>query len=366
MKRVVTIVGARPQFIKAAVLSRLIRSDEWKDKFHETLIHTGQHYDSNMSNVFFMEMDIPYPDIYLDIGNGSHGEMTGQMLVKIEKELLELKPDLALVYGDTNSTLAGALAAAKLHIPVAHVEAGLRSYWKKMPEEQNRILTDHLSDWLFCPTQTAVENLEKEGIVDRVNNFGDIMFDAYLYHRYLIEKQNDNGFSYLSKIPRLNDQILETDFILATVHREENADNPKKLSQIVESFKELPAYIILPLHPRTKKMMTKFGFNFSSNITTIEPVGYFEMLELELRSQCIITDSGGLQKEAYFAKKPCITLREKTEWTETVESGWNKLVGADKVKILEAYRTLAIPNSYPEYYGTGQSGNMILKTLVRY
>jgi UDP-GlcNAc3NAcA epimerase len=365
MKTLVTIIGARPQFVKAAVLSRLLRTDEWKEKFHEVLIHTGQHYDVNMSEVFFTEMDIPRPDIYLNIGGGSHAEMTGQMLIEIEKKLMVLKPDLVVVYGDTNSTLAGALAAAKLHIPVAHVEAGLRSFWKKMPEEQNRILTDHLADWLFCPTDTAVTNLYSEGINSGVFNVGDVMLDANLYYHGILENDMKRGVSHLAGIRGIKANAIKTGFVLATVHRAENTDDAEKLVQIVEAFSELPVPIILPLHPRTRKMINQLGYTFNKNVSLIEPVGYFGMLELESKSICVITDSGGVQKEAYFMKKPCITLRDQTEWVETLEGGWNKLVGTNKGDILNAYRSLTIPDSHPQYYGTGQAGGLILKRLFQ-
>jgi UDP-GlcNAc3NAcA epimerase len=364
MRKIVTVIGARPQFVKAAVLSRLIRSDKWKGKFSEILIHTGQHYDQNMSEVFFNDMEIAIPDYNLNIGSGTHGQMTGQMLIKIEEVLLKEKPDMVLVYGDTNSTLAAALAASKLHIPVTHVEAGLRSFWKHMPEEQNRILTDHISDYLFCPTETAIMNLEKEGITKGVYNVGDIMLEANMFYQEKMQKEKEQGINRLENIKGLPLETIQNDFILATVHRAENTDNPEKLKNIIDAFNSIDANIILPLHPRTRKIIAKNGFQLNSNIKVIEPVGYFEMLELELNCMCIITDSGGVQKEAYFMKKPCITLRDQTEWVETVNSGWNVLTGANKAEILNAFSNLKTPSSYPALYGTGNTGVRILEHLI--
>ena len=363
MKHIVTIVGARPQFIKAAVLSRLIRSVSWNTKFHETLIHTGQHYDANMSEVFFNDMKIPRPDIHLNIGGGTHGEMTGKMLIQIEAELIRLKPDLVVVYGDTNSTLAGALAASKLHIPVAHIEAGLRSFYKRMPEEQNRILTDHLAEWLFCPTEIAVNNLADEGITRGVYTVGDIMLDASLYYRQILKDEKTVGTNRLKNIQGLPFEVVDGSYALATVHRAENTDDPEKLANIVGALNELKTNIILPLHPRTLKCIAEANLQFNSNVFVIEPIGYLEMLELEMNCTCIITDSGGIQKEAYFLQKPCITLREQTEWVETVESGWNILVGSNKKRIKEAFKNISIPKYYPNYYGNGNTGNEILIQL---
>ena len=360
MVKILTIVGARPQFIKAAVLSRLIRSEEWKGRFTEVILHTGQHYDLNMSEIFFTEMEIPRPGYNLHIGSGTHGKMTGQMLIGIEEVLLNEKPDLVLVYGDTNSTLAGALAAGKLNIPVAHVEAGLRSFWKDMPEEQNRIIADHLAHWLFCPTQTAVKNLGQEGITKGVFHVGDIMLDASLYYRKKLKEKNSGR---LSQIKGLTPEVINGGFVLATIHRAENTDQPEKLGNIVEAFKMLDTTIILPLHPRTKKILAANGFHLNDNVKVIDPVGFFEMLELETRCQCIITDSGGVQKEAYFLKKPCITMREQTEWVETVESGWNILTGTNKQKIVDAFTGIGTPEHYPEFYGNGTTGETILKKL---
>ncbi|QOW61718.1 non-hydrolyzing UDP-N-acetylglucosamine 2-epimerase [Treponema pedis] len=353
---ILTVVGARPQFIKAAVLSRYIKENPQLG-VKETLVHTGQHYDKNMSDVFFTEMDIPQPDYNLKIGSGYHGKMTGLMLEKIEGLLLNLKPDIILVYGDTNSTLAGALAASKLHIPVAHIEAGLRSFMMAMPEEQNRRLTDHLSTWLFCPTDTAVENLKKEGIINSsgkisadnkaVYKTGDIMYDASLYYR---KKTAD------IEIPK--------DFVLLTIHRAENTDNIERLKNIVEAVNNLSEKkFIFPIHPRTKKILSESGLSFGSNVKLIEPVGYLEMLKYEETCSAVLTDSGGVQKEAFFFQKPCITMRDSTEWIELVDSGWNILVGADTKKIMTALTDIKVPDKYPELYGNGKTACRIIKLL---
>ena len=355
---ILTIIGARPQFVKAAVLSRYIKNNPQLG-LTETIVHTGQHYDQNMSDIFFTEMDIPQPDYNLHIGSGSHGKMTGLMLEKVEELLLELKPDVALVYGDTNSTLAGALAASKLCIPVAHVEAGLRSYMMAMPEEQNRKITDHLSTWLFCPTDIAVENLKKEGIVSsvdmpsadnkRVSKTGDIMYDASLYYRQKnTALQSAHGF------------------ILLTIHRAENTDNLTRLKSIVNAVNILSEkHFVFPVHPRTKKILTEYGLCFGKHVTLIDPVGYLEMLRYEESCSMILTDSGGVQKEAFFFQKPCITMRDATEWVELVASGWNTLVGSDTEKIVSAVRNIIPPVHYPEFYGNGQTAEKIVKSLVR-
>ena len=323
MLRILTIIGARPQFIKASVVSRAIKKT---DGIEEIMLHTGQHFDTNMSDIFFNQLGIPRPDIQLYIHGGSHGEMTGRMLAEIEHTLLEHKPDRVLVYGDTNSTLAGALAAAKLHIPVAHVEAGLRSFNIQMPEEINRILTDQLSDLLFCPTRTAVKNLENEGFSGKsvkVMQVGDVMQDAALL------------FAEKAVAP-IGDALPE-EFILATLHRAENTDNPERLGNIVRALNQIhenQAPVILPLHPRTRKLIAQHGLEL--NVQLIDPVGYFEMVWLLDHCQLVLTDSGGVQKEAFFFGNACVTLRDQTECVELVNSGANELVGADKEKIVEA------------------------------
>ena len=359
--KILTIVGARPQFIKAAVLSRYIR-DNPSCKITETLLHTGQHYDQNMSDVFFTEMDIPKPDINLQVGSGSHGKTTGFMLERIEEIILERKPDMVLVYGDTNSTLAGALAASKLHIPIAHVEAGLRSFTMIMPEEQNRRLTDHLSTWLFCPTQTAVDNLINEGIVSGKNSTlptsdnkyvvitGDIMYDASLYYRNKSEVQ-----------------VNERDFILLTIHRAENTEDPKRLSSIVVAINNLSDYqFIFPVHPRTRKVLKQQNLVFASHVKMIDPVGYPAMISYESACTAVLTDSGGVQKEAFFFGKPCITMRDSTEWVELVASGWNTLVGADTEKIVTTVKNLHTPKHYPTLYGNGNCAQKICEILMQY
>ena len=355
---ILTIIGARPQFIKAAVLSRYIR-DNPSLKITETLVHTGQHYDKNMSEVFFNEMDIPKPDINLHVGSGNHGKTTGLMLERIEDVIIERKPDAVLVYGDTNSTLAGALAASKLHINVAHVEAGLRSFMMVMPEEQNRRLTDHLSTWLFCPTQTAVDNLGREDIVNcgsdidpdadnkRVALTGDIMYEASLYYR-----------------KKVNIHVNECDFVLLTIHRAENTDDLLKFTSIVAAINELSGYnFIFPVHPRTKKILKQQNLKLASHIKMIEPVGYLEMIAYESACSAVLTDSGGLQKEAYFFRKPCVTMRDATEWVELVDSGWNTLTGADTGKIVNAVQNMQIPDKYSGLYGDGHCAEKIISYL---
>lgn len=359
----ISIIGARPQFVKAAVLSRYIR-DNPSCGITETLIHTGQHYDQNMSDVFFSEMNIPQPDINLNAGSGNHGKMTGIMLEKLEKIFLDKKPDAVLVYGDTNSTLAGALAASKLHIPVAHVEAGLRSFMMEMPEEQNRRLTDHLSSWLFCPTQTAIHNLQAEGInhsadknptADKkyVSQTGDIMYEASLYYR---QKTKDIREFF---------EVINQNFILLTIHRAENTDNIEKLSNIVNTLNLLSSYsFVFPLHPRTRKILAENNLCFGSHVQMIDPVGYLEMIALENACSAVVTDSGGVQKEAYFFRKPCITMRDSTEWVELVDSGWNTLTGTDSEKIINAIQSLRIPDIYPSLYGDGKCAEKIASALV--
>ncbi|KZL93731.1 non-hydrolyzing UDP-N-acetylglucosamine 2-epimerase [Clostridium magnum] len=347
--KILTVVGARPQFIKAAAVSNIIRKEH-----KEILVHTGQHYDENMSKVFFDELKIPKPDYNLEVGSGNHGKQTGNMLIKLEEIYLEENPDLVLVYGDTNSTLAGALCASKLLIPVAHVEAGLRSFNMSMPEEQNRILTDHLSKLLFVPTKSALDNLKNEGIQKGVHNVGDVMFDATLNFKKLAEQKN-------SIIKELG--VKEGQFILTTIHRAENTNDISRLKNIVEALNECGKDVVLPLHPRTKKYITDYGLNFNNNIKVIDPVGYLEMINLEMNSEKIVTDSGGVQKEAFFMSKPCITMRDETEWVETVENGWNRVVGTDKHKILDS-----IVNFYPEkkqenIFGDGNASEKILKLL---
>lgn len=349
--KIVTILGARPQFIKAAALSVVL-----KESFDEVLVHTGQHYDSNMSDVFFEELNIPKPDYYLNIGSGSHGAMTGEMLIEIEKVLEIEKPDFVLVYGDTNSTLAGALAASKMLIPLIHVEAGLRSFNKAMPEEQNRILTDHLSSFLFAPTETAVENLRKEGITKGVHLVGDVMYDGILHFSGLAKEKS-------SILETLN--LREKAFILCTIHRAENTNNVNRLKAIFEALNESGEQIVLPLHPRTLKYMSDYGIKAAENIRIIEPLGYLDMVRLEDTAKKMVTDSGGVQKEAFFLGVPCVTLREETEWVETVEDGWNILVGASKDQILEAMAFFSPVTKRKNYFGDGTSTTKIKDVIKR-
>ena len=347
--KVVSIVGARPQFIKAAPLSREVR------KAHqEVLVHTGQHYDPSLSAVFFEELGIPRPDYNLGVGSASHGRQTGEMLIRVEEVLIQEEPDWVLVYGDTNSTLAGALAAVKLHIPVAHVEAGLRSFNRLMPEEINRLLTDHISTLLFCPTETAVRNLAQEGLTEGVHNVGDVMYDAALHNSQLAEEK-----SRILEILGLRPK----GYLLATVHRPDNTDLPQNLRSIVAALSSLEATVLLPLHPRTRKALQGSGLTFGDNVKVVEPVGYLDMLALEKNARLILTDSGGIQKEAYFFAVPCVTLRQETEWVETVEAGWNVLVGADRRKIVEAVRNFYPQGERANLFGDGQASVKVVEIL---
>ena len=352
--KVASIVGARPQFIKAAVVSRELR------KHHqEVLIHTGQHYDANMSRLFFRELDIPEPEYNLGVGSGPQGAQTGKMLARIERVLRKEKPEWVLVYGDTNSTLAGALAAAKLYIPVAHVEAGLRSFNRRMPEELNRILVDHISDSLFAPTETAMKNLEREGLAERAHLVGDVMEEALRYYLPLARTRS-------SILDRL--QLEPKTYYLVTVHRAENTDVKMNLANILQALVQLDRPVIFPIHPRTRKMIKRFGLEHvfdSQHIRFIDPVGYLEMLMLEENAAAILTDSGGVQKEAYWLRVPCVTLREETEWVETVESAWNVLVGADRQRIIQVVRSCVPPARCPLLYGDGHAAEQIVRVLLR-
>jgi len=349
--KITTIIGARPQFIKAATVSRAIITH--KADINEVIIHTGQHYDKNMSEVFFDELDIPKPNYNLGVGGGTHGQNTGRMLEGIEKVLLDEKPDWVLVYGDTDSTLAGALAASKLHIPVAHVEAGLRSYNTNMPEEINRILTDRISQYLFCPTSTAVNNLKKEGYDHHnaeVIMTGDVMLDAAMY------------YAKKAKKPKID---LKENFVLATVHRAENTDNLEKLTNIIEALNEInqETQVVLPLHPRTKKIIETN--NIKTDCTIVDPVSYLEMVYLLKNTELVMTDSGGLQKEAYFFKKPCITFRDETEWVELIDGNHNSLVQTDKDSIIEKFNHFVFSQDFSKkVYGEGDSSMVIIDILI--
>jgi UDP-GlcNAc3NAcA epimerase len=350
--KILTVLGARPQFIKAAPLSRVLR-----ERHTELIIHTGQHYDPNMSDIFFEELNIPKPDYYLRIGSGSHGKQTGAMLNKIEEIVLKEEPDYLMVYGDTNTTLAGALVAAKLHVPVIHVEAGLRSFNKNMPEEINRIMTDHISEYLFCPTDTAVKNLQDENIMNNVYNIGDVMYDAVLYNRSLAEEK--------SNILSING-LDRNRFYLITIHRAENTDNIQNMKNILEAFSKINTVKVWPIHPRTKHKLSAYGLDFNDipNLKVIEPVGYLDMLTLEANAQKIITDSGGVQKEAYFMKVPCVTIREQTEWIETLEGEANTITGTSVEKILEGIKKEVSP-SYREQFGDGKASQKIVKLIEK-
>ena len=358
--KIVTVVGARPQFIKAAVVSRGIRN-HCAGAIEEVLLHTGQHYDENMSKVFFEELDIPQPRYNLEISGGQHGAMTGRMLEALENVLIEEKPDWLLVYGDTNSTLAGALAAAKLHIPVAHVEAGLRSFNMRMPEEINRILTDRLSSLLFCPTEAAVRNLASEGISDGVHNVGDVMYDAALFYSERARRQS----TILDTL-----QVRKRGYALATCHRAENTDDAASLHQILLALAEVAGQlpVVMPLHPRTRRLAAEHGLlHHLEHLIVTEPLSYLDMVALEQAARFIVTDSGGVQKEAFFYGVPCITMRKETEWVETVDSGWNQLAGASTSSILSAVVEIMHGGRDPvdlTVYGRGAAASDIVAIML--
>lgn len=354
--KIVTVLGARPQFIKSGVVSREFSK---YSQINEIVVNTGQHYDANMSDIFFKDMGIKKPDYNLGIGGGSHGEMTGKMIEQIESILTCEKPDFVLLYGDTNSTLAGAIAAVKLHIKIAHVEAGLRSFNMKMPEEINRILTDKVSTLLFCPTKIAMNNLKNEicrSDFSKCILTGDVMQDSAFYYK---------------KIAKKPDILINSPFDLCTIHRAENTDNKERLSNIVDALNSIgnKNKIILPLHPRTKQKINLFGIKFSKHIEVVEPLGYLQMLWLLNNCSLVLTDSGGLQKEAFFFEKPCITLRDETEWVELVEAGVNKIVGTQSKNILLAYKEFKSNNKNiynQNLYGGGMASSIIVNEIIQY
>lgn len=361
--KIITVVGARPQFIKAATISRAIRlrhADPRLSSPEERILHTGQHYDKNMSQRFFDELDIPRPHYNLEVSGGPQGAMTGRMLERVEQVLLDEKPDRVLVYGDTNSTLAGALAAAKLHIPVAHVEAGLRSFNRRMPEEINRILTDRISDLLFCPTETAIANLHAEGVWDGVHNVGDVMFDAALFYENMA-RERSNILVELG--------IGQQEFVLATVHRAENTDDPRRLTEILDGLALIAGEttVVLPLHPRTRKILEQHDLlRRLGAVKLLPPVSFLEMIQLEKSARAILTDSGGIQKEAFFYRTPCITLRDETEWVETIQSGWNRLVKADQREMMRAWNSLEKSGRAADQqpYGDGSAAAKIIEIIA--
>jgi UDP-N-acetylglucosamine 2-epimerase len=338
--KIVSVVGARPQFIKAAALSRELRRSH-----HEVLLHTGQHYDYTMSGIFFDGLGMPAPDVNLGVGSGSHGFQTGAMLSRIEEVLVSEKPDWLVVYGDTNSTLAGALAASKLHVRVVHVEAGLRSFNRRMPEEINRVMADHLSDLLLCPSSTAVENLSTEGITRNVHLVGDVMLDVLNWARERIAAQPPEILKHL--------ELCAGEYVLATVHRSDNTDDTERLSGILSALNALDERVVFPVHPRARKALSNGNHGVSPLVKLIDPVGYLEMVSLTRSARRVVTDSGGLQKEAYWLGVPCVTLRDETEWVETVEVGWNILAGSNRDRIVEAVRSFEPPANRPSLYGDG-------------
>lgn len=352
--KIVTIVGARPQFIKAVLVSKELRKEH-----KEVLVHTGQHYDYELSKVFFDELGIPEPNYNLGIGSDSHAVQTGKMMIAIEEVLLKEKPDCVLVYGDTNSTLAAALAAVKIHISVAHVEAGPRMFDLNIPEEVNRILTDHVSSLLFAPTQTAVNNLKKEGIVKGVHLTGDIMLDSFLQFSKVAKRDS----RILSKL-----ELNKKGYLLATVHRAGNTDETQNLQSIVDAFLSVDDRIVFPVHPRTEKYLKQYGFynmlKNAPNMTMIDPVGYLDSIMLTRNARKVLTDSGGLQKEAYFARVPCITLDESTGWVETVEDGWNILVASNREKIIEAIRHFEPKGKQRDVFGDGRAAERIVDIIT--
>ena len=343
--KIISVVGARPEFIQATPVSRALRKNH-----HEILVHTGQHYDYKMSQTFFDELGIPAPEYNLEVGSGSHAGQTAEILVRFEEVVQQEKPDIVIIRGDTNSTLAGALVASKLHIPVVHIEAGERSYDRRMPEEINRLVADQLSSAYFCVSQTAVKQLAREGITENVFWVGDVMLDANLANRPLARRKS----TILSDL-----RLAPDSFGLVTVHRAANTDDPARLGNIVAALNQVGETVVFPVHPRTRGALEKLDVQFAENVRVIEPVGYYDMMALEENARIIATDSGGVQREAYFMQKPCLTLRDETEWTETVHVGWNKLVGVDVDVIALEWKTFAPPAEQPPIFGDGTAGEKI-------
>lgn len=352
--KVVTIVGARPQFIKAFVVSRELRTE-----YTEVMVHTGQHYDEKLSDVFFEELGIPEPEYNLGVGSDSHGRQTAAMIEGIEEIIEVEEPDVVLLYGDTNSTLAGAIAGAKINPLVAHVEAGLRSYNREMPEEINRVLTDHASDLLFPPSESAADTLRQEGITEGVHMVGDVMYDAILWARDVAVTESD----VLERVG-----IEEGEYILSTVHRASNTDDPDRLESIVEGLSNGPLPVVLPVHPRTENQLREYGLweRATSELEVIDPVGYLDFVRLIDGSERVATDSGGVQKEAFYLDTPCVTMRDETEWLETVESGWNVLTGADREQIVTELRSNHRLDEKPTPYGDGTAGEAVMSVLTEH
>jgi UDP-GlcNAc3NAcA epimerase len=347
--KIVSIVGARPQFVKAAAVSRKLR-----ERHQEVLVHTGQHYDYEMSGIFFDGLELPKPDVNLEVGSGSHANQTGAMLSRIEDVLIAERPDWLLVYGDTNSTLAGALAASKLCVRVVHIEAGLRSFNRRMPEEINRVVADHLSDLLLCPSDTAIRNLATEGISENVHLVGDVMLDVLNWAKLQADSQSE-ALQQLG----LNDAA----YLVATMHRSENTDDRTRLSRILHAFNSLEEPVVFPVHPRARKMIVESGCGIASHVRLIDPLGYLDMVNLVRRARLVLTDSGGLQKEAYWLNVPCLTMRDETEWVETVEAGWNRLVGFDSERIVQAVKSFAPNGTHPALYGDGLAAQRCVDLL---
>lgn len=348
--KIVSVVGARPEFIQATPVSRALR-----EKYQEILVHTGQHYDYLMSQTFFDDLGIPAPDYNLEVGSGLHGQQTGEILARMEEVFLKEKPDVVIVRGDTNSTLAGALAASKLQIPTVHVEAGERSYDRRMPEEINRLVSDCLADIHFCVSHVAVQQLAAEGITGSVHWVGDVMLDAMLQNRPIARKKS----TILAQL-----DLKPGTYALVTVHRAANTDDPVRLNSIITALNQVPETVVFPAHPRTRKVLAQLGANFAPHVKLVDPVGYFDMMMLEENARLIATDSGGVQREAYFLSRPCLTLRDETEWGETVTAGWNKLVSVEPEQILAAWTNFTPPAEQPPIFGDGTAGQRIAQILT--